>query len=113
MQRMAGLMNTSCAQTACSTPILAIVDFTSGQDDFRASASGFGGGLAAGGTPMVAIAAPAAGASGGATGYFIFDTTDDALFRDTTGGSGADAIRLAHLQNVNSLAAHWRPRTFF
>jgi Ca2+-binding RTX toxin-like protein len=84
-----------------------IVDFVHGTDFLQISASGFGGGLSAGGTVTVVNAASIASASNaGADGYFIFDTTGPnagTLYWDATGGSGADAVAIAKLGNLTSL----------
>jgi Ca2+-binding RTX toxin-like protein len=85
-----------------------ITDFVSGVDHLQISASGFGGGLAANGTVTLVEALSAASASNAGTGgYFIFDNAGaDAgtLLWDATGGSGADAVAIAKLQGVNTLA---------
>ncbi|MFB2552432.1 VCBS domain-containing protein [Ensifer soli] len=84
-----------------------IDDFTSGADRLEISASGFGGGLSAGGAVTVVNTLVAtAFVSGASTGYFIFDTGGaDAgtLYFDANGGSASDAIRIAELNGVNLL----------
>ena len=85
-----------------------ITDFTSGADILQISiaGAGFAGhGLVANGTPIVINAASIGAATNvGTNGDFIFDTTARALYWDANGGTGNDAILLAHLQNVGSLA---------
>jgi hypothetical protein len=94
---------------ALSGPRAMIVDFEQGQDWLEVSAAGFGGGLEEGVAPTVVNAASAATASvSGTDGYFIFDAAGasmGALYWDATGGSGADAVAVAHLTGVASLAA--------
>ena len=83
-----------------------ITDFTSGQDLLQISAAGFGHGLVAGATPTLVTGVPTAVSHAGSNGYFIFDNTDPnggTVYWDATGGSGADATALVHLQNVTSL----------
>ena len=59
--------------------------------------------------PTVVLAANAASAAGPAgAGYFILDNAGanlGVLYWDATGGSGADAVQVALLSGVNSLAA--------
>jgi Ca2+-binding RTX toxin-like protein len=85
-----------------------ILDFVSGEDMLEISALGFGGNLVAGSPPTVVMATGASTAVGGADGYFILD--DDgpnlgSLYWDATGGSGDDAVQVAILTSVTSLAA--------
>ena len=84
-----------------------ITDFVSGVDSLQISASGFGGGLAAGGAVTLVAAVSAATASNaGAGGYFIFDNSGaDAgtVLWDATGGDGTDAVAIARLQNGATL----------
>jgi VCBS repeat-containing protein len=86
-----------------------IVDFTHGADLLQISVAGAGfagHGLVANAAAMVINAASiGAASSGGTSGDFIFDTAAHSLYWDANGGSGADAVLLAHLQNVNSLSA--------
>ena len=85
-----------------------IVDFTHGADLLQISVAGAGfagHGLVANATATVINAASVGAATGGTNGDFIFDTTAHSLYWDANGGSGADAVLLAHLQNVNSLSA--------
>ena len=80
-----------------------ITDFVSGIDTIRVSASGFGGGLIAGGT--VSLVSGSDPTASGARGQFLFDTDDGRLLWDADGtGSGA-AVLVATLSNVPSLAA--------
>ena len=51
-----------------------ITDFVSGIDQIQVSASGFGGGLTAGGT--VSLVSGADPTASGAAGQFLFDTDD-------------------------------------
>jgi Ca2+-binding RTX toxin-like protein len=84
-----------------------IVDFVHGTDFLQISASGFGGGLSAGGAVTVVNAASAGTASNaGTAGYFIFDNSGASagtVYWDATGGSGADAVAFATLGNLASL----------
>ncbi len=80
-----------------------ITDFTSGYDDIRVSAAGFGGGLVAGGAVSVANVADHTTASSGAGGYFIMESSTNIVWWDANGGSGADAVALAQLTGVNTL----------
>jgi hypothetical protein len=85
-----------------------IVDFTHGADHLQISVAGAGfagHGLEANAAATVINAASIGAATGGTNGDFIFDTTAHSLYWDANGGSGADAVLLAHLQNVNSLSA--------
>jgi serralysin len=86
-----------------------ILDFVQGSDLLQVLATGFGHGLVANGTPTVVQASSNAVASdAGTNGYFIFDNAGVALgtlYWDANGGSGADAVAIAVLQNVTSLAA--------
>ncbi len=92
---------------APAQPAVTITDFVSGVDSFQFSSAAFGGGLVAGATPTVVTAASAASVSGPAgQGEFILDNAGpDAgtLFWDATGGSGSDAVAVAHLQGVTSV----------
>jgi len=89
-----------------STPAT-ITDFTHGTDILQISASGFGHGLVAGGTaPLVTAADIALASHAGTNGYFILDNSGanaGTLYWDATGGSGADATPVVHLQNVTAL----------
>jgi Ca2+-binding RTX toxin-like protein len=89
-----------------STPAT-ITDFAQGTDILQVSASGFGHGLVAGGAvPLVTAADIASASHAGTTGYFIYDNAGanaGTLYWDATGGSGADAIPVVHLQNVAAL----------
>ena len=79
-----------------------IDDFVQGEDVVQISAAGFGHGLVAGATPTLLTGAHAS-VSGGAGGYFIYDTitpgpgSGGTLYWDPTGGSGTDAIAIARL----------------
>ncbi|MCW5737943.1 MAG: FG-GAP repeat protein [Enhydrobacter sp.] len=94
---------------APSSGIDTIADFLPGTDLIEVSAAGFGSGLVAGFPPTV-VNAPrtAAATSAGTDGYFIFDTAGPnlgTLYWDATGGNGADAVAVARLPGVASLAA--------
>jgi VCBS repeat-containing protein len=84
-----------------------IGDFVSGLDKIEISATGFGGGLIAGGAAILIHAAGAASAfHAGANGYFIFDNDGanaGTIYWDANGGSGADAIAIAQLLGAASL----------
>ena len=84
-----------------------INDFTHGSDVLQISAAGFGHGLSAGAGATVVTASDLASAShAGTSGYFIFDNAGanaGTVYWDANGGSGSDAVALAHLQNVTSL----------
>jgi Ca2+-binding RTX toxin-like protein len=83
-----------------------ITDFAHGTDVIQISVAGFGGGLAAGGTPTVVNAASAGAAFNAASsGYFIFDSTGTLLW-DATGGSGSDATPIATVQGLASLLSN-------
>jgi Ca2+-binding RTX toxin-like protein len=87
-----------------SQGIANITDFNRGEDLLQISAAGFGHGLVAGATPTVVNASDAASAAfAGTTGYFIFAAST--LLWDPTGGIGADAMAIANLHNVATLAA--------
>lgn len=81
-----------------------ITDFASGADTIQISAAGYGGGLVADVTPaLVNVADHAAVASG--PGQFIFQTSNQTLWWDANGGSGADAVEVAVLTDVATLQA--------
>lgn len=79
-----------------------IGDFVSGEDRIEISASGFGGGLAAGGS-VTLVAGTAPSAAGGA-GQFLYDTGSGNLFWDADGDGAAAALLLATLHGAPSLA---------
>ena len=88
------------------SPASTITNFAPGQDLLQISAAGFGHGLVADATPTLVTGAPADVSHAGSNGYFIFDNTDPhggTVYWDPTGGSGADATALVHLQGVNLL----------
>jgi hypothetical protein len=87
-----------------ATPDL-IETFEPGTDHLQIAASAFGHGLTAGGSATVVDATSVGAASGGTSGYFIFDTVAHNLYWDATGGSGSDATLLAHLNNVTNLTS--------
>ncbi|MBB5042376.1 VCBS domain-containing protein [Shinella fusca] len=95
--------------TAASEGMDRIDDFVRGEDSFEISASGFGGGLAAGGSVTVTNTAdPLSAVSGGTSGYFFYDMNGPdagSLYWDANGGSASDAIKIAELSNVNLLQA--------
>ena len=79
-----------------------ITDFTSGADKIQVSASGFGGGLTAGGT--VSLVSGSDPTASGASGQFLFDTDDGRLLWDADGTGGGEAVLVATLSNIPSLA---------
>jgi hypothetical protein len=86
----------------------AITDFAHGEDLLVISAAGFGGGLVAGDSATVVTAADASAATGGAGGYFIYVNSGPhagTLYWDHTGGSGADAVPIVHLETLASLTS--------
>jgi len=80
-----------------------VADFTSGLDVLRFSASGFGGGLSAGGT--VSLVSGTDPAATGAFGQFLYDTDDGSLFWDVDGTGSEAAILVATLGNLPPLQA--------
>jgi hypothetical protein len=82
-----------------------------GTDILQISASGFGGGLTAGGSVTLETGADYAAITGGPDGYFIYDTDGaDAgtVYWDETGGSASDATAIVKLQGVPALlGAHF------
>ena len=85
-----------------------VADFTRGEDLIQISATGFGAGLVANAAVTVINTANFATTTSGAAGTFIFDNAGaDAgtVYWDANGGSGADAIALAALQNMTSLTS--------
>ena len=87
-----------------------IKDFTSRVDKIEISALGFGGGLVAGTTPTLVTVSNLNNAPGNQpSGYFIFVTGTPAgggtLYWDPTGGPRTDAVVIATLEGVTSLAA--------
>jgi len=89
------------------TSAATITDFTHGSDVLDIQASGFGHGLTAGATvPLVTADDISLVSLSGPKSYFIFDNAGPnigTLYFDATGGSGADATAIAHLNNVTSL----------
>ena len=79
-----------------------ITDFVSGTDKIQVSASGFGGGLIAGGT--VSLVSGSDPTASDATGQFLFDTDDGRLLWDADGTGSGDAVLIATLSNIPSLA---------
>jgi Ca2+-binding RTX toxin-like protein len=99
--------NDNFAFSSASVGNETIVDFTYGADLLQISVAGAGfagHGLVANHEATVINAASIGAATGGPNGAFIFDTTSHSLYWDANGGSGADAVLLAHMQNVNSLS---------
>jgi Ca2+-binding RTX toxin-like protein len=79
-----------------------IIEFVSGIDQIRISASGFGGGLTAGGTvTLVSGANPSATGTGG---QFLYDTDDGSLLWDADGTGAGAAVLIATLSDVPPLA---------
>lgn len=84
-----------------------VMDFASGADRLQISASGFGGGLVAGGAATLVTAADIASVNN-AAGAFIYDNAGanaGTLYWDANGGSGADAQAFARLGATTALAA--------
>ena len=85
-----------------------ILDFQQGSDMLEIMAATFGHGLTPGGVAAVVNAATAPKAShSGHDGYFIFDNAGGAagtLYWDATGGGGSDAVAVAKLNGLTSLA---------
>src|ERR1044072_6085337 len=94
--------DTFAFQSASDGPDV-IDDFAPGTDTIQVSASGFGGGLTAGGT--VSLVSGADPTASGATGQFLFDTDDGRLLWDADGTGSGDAVLVATLSNVPSLTA--------
>jgi Ca2+-binding RTX toxin-like protein len=80
-----------------------IADFESGMDHIQISASGFGGGLIAGGTVSLVSGTDPTATS--ATGQFLFDTDDGRLLWDADGTGAGAAVLVATLSNVPTLGA--------
>ncbi|MBV9930673.1 MAG: cadherin-like domain-containing protein [Alphaproteobacteria bacterium] len=79
-----------------------ITDFASGTDRIEISASGFGGGLAEGGS--VLLVSGANPTASGSLGEFLYDTDDGKLYWDDD-GAGSDApVLIATLTNLPPLA---------
>jgi Ca2+-binding RTX toxin-like protein len=88
---------------SASSGVDEITDFASGDDKFRISAGGFGGGLVAGGAvSLVSGTNPTASA---ATGQFLYDSDDGRLLWDADGTGSGMAVLVATLGNLPSLAA--------
>jgi Ca2+-binding RTX toxin-like protein len=80
-----------------------ISDFVSGEDQIRVSASGFGGGLTAGGT--VSLVSGSDPVASGAGGEFLYDTDDGRLLWDADGTGAGAAVLFATLPNLPPLTA--------
>ena len=80
-----------------------ISDFVSGTDVIRVSADGFGGGLVAG--DPVSLVSGSDPTATSASGQFLFDTDDGSLYWDSDGTGAEDAVLIATLTNIPSLAA--------
>ncbi|SDB13881.1 calcium-binding protein [Bauldia litoralis] len=84
-----------------------ITDFVSGSDTIQVSASGFGGGLVAGGAaPLVGLADITGYTHGGGAGVFLFDTSGadlGTIYWDANGGSSSDAIAFARISGATLL----------
>jgi hypothetical protein len=72
------------------------------------SAFGFGGGLIAGqAAPLITTSDHATAMQSGTSGYFIYESSGagaGTLYWDQNGGSGANALALAHLNGVPVLS---------
>ena len=79
-----------------------ITDFVSGTDKIQVSASGFGGGLIAGGA--VSLVSGTDPTASDASGQFLYDTDDGRLLWDADGTGSGDAVLVATLSNIPSLA---------
>ena len=80
-----------------------ITDFVSGADRIQVAATGFGGGLVAGGAAsLVAGAAPAATQ---AFGQFLYNTGNGQLLWDADGTGGGAAVLLATLSGAPAITA--------
>lgn len=78
-----------------------IIEFVSGTDQIRISASGFGGGLTAGGpVTLVSGSTPTASGTGG---QFLYDTDDGSLLWDSDGTGTAPAVLIATFSDVPTL----------
>jgi VCBS repeat-containing protein len=80
-----------------------INDFVSGSDTLQILASGFGGGLTAGGT--VSLVSNSDPTASGASGQFLYDTDDGTLYWDADGTGAGAAVLIATLSNLPTLAA--------
>jgi Ca2+-binding RTX toxin-like protein len=80
-----------------------ITDFVGGTDKILISATGFGGGLVAGGA--VSLVSGSNPTASGASGQFLYDIDDGRLLWDSDGAGSGAAVLVATLSNVPSLAA--------
>jgi Ca2+-binding RTX toxin-like protein len=85
-----------------------ISDFHHASDVIQISAFGFGGGLIAGqAAPLITTSDHATATQSGTSGYFIYESSGagaGTLYWDQNGGSGANALALAHLNGVPVLS---------
>jgi Tol biopolymer transport system component len=85
-----------------------VTDFHRGSDVVQISAVGFGGGLIAGqAAPLIMTSDHATTMQSGTSGYFIYESSGagaGTLYWDQNGGSGANALALAHLNGVPALS---------
>ncbi|HYE27653.1 MAG TPA: tandem-95 repeat protein, partial [Allosphingosinicella sp.] len=87
-------------QTAAGGPD-EILDFVRGTDKIQVSASGFGGGLTAGGS--VSLVSGANPTASQASGQFLYDTDDGSLYWDADGTGNGAAVLVAIFSNAPSL----------
>jgi Ca2+-binding RTX toxin-like protein len=80
-----------------------IIEFVSGTDQIRISASGFGGGLTAGGS--VSLVSGSDPTANSASGQFLFDTDDGSLFWDADGTGAGGAVLIATLSDAPPLTS--------
>jgi serralysin len=85
-----------------------VKDFAHGSDVLDVVASGFGGNLTAGATPVLLDTNNHLSAThAGSDGYFLFEhktATYGTLYWDPTGGSATDAVAVAKLAGISTLA---------
>ena len=80
-----------------------ITDFASGTDKIQISASGFGGGLVAGGA--VSLVSGTNPTPTGAAGQFLYDVDDGRLLWDSDGTGSGMAVLVATFSSVPPLDA--------
>ncbi|MDZ4761724.1 MAG: Ig-like domain-containing protein [Alphaproteobacteria bacterium] len=82
-----------------------ITDFAPGSDRIEVSASGFGGGLAAGPLPGSSLVSGAAPAATLASGQFLYNTGSGQLSWDADGTGGGAAVLLAALSGAPAITS--------